>query len=96
MEQITPIRHEWIKKYLKKYKNNAEKSRMIIEAAEESEEYTKLILEPEKYVHFLDTMPELKAHIEEVQKKEQERLNKKIVEEEEEKDQVFVLGSAIK
>lgn len=101
MEGITPIRHEWIRKYLNKYKNQPKRIKVILEMAEESEAYTKLFMPDEKYVHFLDAMPDLKEYTANVLKQEEERLALKKLQEEEAKEKadtsnVFVLQSAIK
>lgn len=73
MEGITPHRHEWIRKYLNRFKNNPKRIRIILEMAEESEEYTKLFMPEDKYVHFLDAMPELRDYTADVLKKDDER-----------------------
>lgn len=76
MEGITPIRHEWIRKYLNRYKNQPKRIKIILEMAEESEAYTKLFMPEDKYVHFLDAMPDLKEYTANVLKEEEERLAK--------------------
>jgi len=88
MESIQQYRVQWIKKYLDRFKNHSSKRELLLEAIEESEEYTKMILGEEKFVPILDKLPELKEIImqkraeEEIklaERKKQEELEKKDV-----------------
>jgi hypothetical protein len=95
MENIVPLRHKWIKAYFDKYKNQPKKREMILDAAEESEQYTKLVLGEEKYVHFMDAIPEIKDFMDSLQEE-----NVGQIEETEDKggkdSNVFTISSAIK
>ena len=82
MKAIMPIRHVWMRKYLDKYKWSKEKREELIQMFEESEEQAAEILGDE-YVHFLDTMPDIKQFIESLKGKDEEYLARKKKEAEE-------------
>lgn len=53
MQSLQPTRVMWIKKYLEQYKNNPTKREMVLEAIQESEDVTKMVL-GDKFVPILD------------------------------------------
>ena len=62
IKALQPKRHEIIREYFMKWRNQRGKVTALLEHIEESEEYTKYVLQ-EEYVSYVDAIPEIKEYL---------------------------------